>query len=131
MSFIQLNGLQDVQELPVAAEGRYPLVITSASLKDSKEGDGKNILCIVEVESDRKYANIFHYIALPRGDDKDKDQTMLLMAKRFFKQFGIPFEDGVELEAFVGSRCEGNVKVDEYQGQLRNVLMIDRLPTEG
>lgn len=130
MSFIQLTGLNDAKELPIAAEGRYPTVIVSAKLKDSSEGDGKNIMVVVEIEADRKYQNIFHYVALPRGEDKDKDQTMVLMAKRFFTQYGIPFDDGVEIEQIVGCRADCNIGQDEYQGQNRNVLKIDRLATE-
>jgi len=132
MSFIQLTGLADVQEAKTAPEGRYDLVITSASLKDSKgEDGGQNVLVLLEIENqDVKYANIFHYLALPRGKDKDKDVMMLLMIKRFFTQFGIPFDEGFDMEALVGSRAACNVKVGEFNDQPKNELVLDRLPSE-
>jgi alcohol dehydrogenase class IV len=132
MSFIELKGIDDVSELPYASEGRYDLVVTSSKLKDSSDGEGKNILVVVEIENaDRKYAPIFTYLGLPRGDDKDKDHQRLLGCKRFFHQFGIPMDNGVELEQMVGARAQGNVAIDEYQGENKNVLKVDRLPIEG
>jgi len=126
MSFIALKGIAEVAEPKAAPEGPYDLVITDAKLT---EKDGKhNIRLILGFENtDGKFANIFHYIALPRGEDAGKDQMMLLMAKRFFTQFEIPFDDGVEVESFVGSRARCNVKQDEYEGQIKNVLVLDRL----
>jgi hypothetical protein len=131
MSFISLPGLNDTRELPYAKEGRYPLVVTSAKVKPSNDGGGQNIMVVLDIEDSEKYQSIFHYVPLPRGDDKEKDQNRLLGAKRFFHQFGISMDNGVNMEDIVGSRAEGNLGVDEFEGQVRNVLKVDRLPTEG
>jgi hypothetical protein len=133
MSFIELAGIDEVSELPYAPEGQYDLVVTSAKLKDSSDGEGKNILVVLEIENaDRKYAPIFTYLGLPRGgDDKDKDAQRLLGCKRFFHQFGVPMDNGVELEQMVGCRSQGNLAVEEYQGENKNVLKVNRLPMEG
>jgi hypothetical protein len=136
MSFIQLHGIADVKEAKHVPEGRYPLIVTSAQLKDSKkEDDAQNILCILEVEDsiDPKPAPVFHYVALPRGKDAMKDQQMLLMAKRFFVQFDIPIDNGIELEQITGCRADGFLKVEEYpegSGNMKNTLQLDRLPSE-
>lgn len=130
MSFIQLTGINDVKELAAASEGRYSVVITQVDMHEKE--DKSSIRVVLEIEDGaNKYASIFHYIGLPDGKDGAKDQTKLLMAKRFMTQFHIPFEDGVDLEAFVGNRADCNLGVEEYQGQIKNVLKIDRLPNEG
>lgn len=141
MSFIQLTGIGDTKEPTVAPDGRYPLVITSATVKESKElkegqtKKGKNIMCVIEIEGEgahgEKFANIFHYISLPDGQDKDKDQTKLLMAKRFFVQFNVPMDgDGVEIEQIAGCRAEGNLGNETFEDKPRNVLKVDRMPSE-
>jgi len=131
MSFIDLKGLKDVKEPKNAPEGRYPLTIINAKMHETE--NGQSIATVIEVESGDpalRYANVFHYVALPNGKDVDKDQTKLLMAKRFFAQFGINADEGVELEHFVGSRGQGNLAVEEYQGQQKNTLKLDRLAAE-
>lgn len=129
MSFINLQGIQEVRELKNAPEGRYRMRIVNAQSHETD--NGMSIQTILEIEADERYANVFHYVALPNGKDAAKDQMKLLMAKRFFTQFGIPYEqNGVEIESFVGCAAEANLGVDEYQGQTKNVLKLDRLPTE-
>ena len=129
MSFIQLKGLNDVREKKPAPEGGYPLCVTNAKLTE-KEGK-KNVQLILEIEgTDEDYANIFHYLALPRGEDPAKDQTMMLMIKRFLTQFGVPTEDGFDIEALVGCRSDCMLKQDMYEGNVKNVIQLDRLPAE-
>lgn len=132
MSFIQLNGLNDVQPPEVHPEARAPLCIIDAKVT---EKDGKtNIRVLLEIEEPhptvgRSWANVFHYVSLPNSnDDADKVQTKLRMAKQFFKQFGVPFDDGLNVEEMVGCRSEGNLTVEEYEGQLSNKLKTDPLP---
>lgn len=131
MSFISLVGIKDVKELPHAAEGRYSLVVTEAKLVDGNKEGTQNIRCILEIEGEERYQNIFHYIALPDGSDAVKDQNKLLMAKRFFTQFKVDVDDGVEVESIPGSRAECNLGTDEFQGQTKNVLKLDRMAMEG
>ena len=132
MSFISLNGLNDVRPPEVHSEGRVPLCIVDAKLTE-KEGK-TNIRCIIEIEEPHpnpgsSWANMFHYVSMPNSnDDADKVQTKLRMAKQFFVQFGVPFDNGVEVEQMVGCRAEGNIIQDEFEGQPKNVLKTDPLP---
>ncbi|KKL81966.1 hypothetical protein LCGC14_1989450 [marine sediment metagenome] len=129
MSFIELPGLADTSEPKIVPEGEYDLCIIQAKLN---EKDGSvTIMTILDIEGQENAANVFHYIALPGPDDEeDKRKAKLLFAKRFFYQFGIEMDGGIELEQFVGSRALGNLKQDEYEGQLKNVLQVNRLPAE-
>jgi hypothetical protein len=129
MSFIELKGLDETSEPKVAPEAEYDLCITTAKLTE-KEGK-HNIMTIIEIEGESDFANVFHYIALPSEDDEDdKRKAKLLFAKRFFYQFGIEMDGGIELEQLVGSRARGKLKLDEYEGNLKSVLQVDRLPAE-
>jgi hypothetical protein len=128
MSFIELDGINDVHEPVTAPEGMYDLVIASATIKE-KEGK-KNIFCVIEFENtDTEYANILHNVSLPSSDDdSDKRKNKLLFAKRFFHQFNIPFEGGVDVEAFSGSRARCKVSVGEYDNKPQNKISLDSLP---
>jgi hypothetical protein len=133
MSFIEMPGLEDAQELKHAPEGEYDLVIENVSMRE-KEGTAyglikANILCILKIEgAGEDYANVMHNISLPSADDdQEKRKTKMLFARRFFEQFGVPYEGGVELEAFVGCRGRAKLVVDEYQGNVRNALQLERL----
>lgn len=128
MSFIELAGINDVHEPVVAPDGIYDLVIAAVQIKE-KDGK-KNILCILEFENtDADYANILHNVSLPSSDDdSEKRKNKLLFAKRFFHQFNIPFEGGVDIEAMHGCRGKARVKCDEYEGKVKNILNLDTLP---
>lgn len=132
MTFLSLNGINDVKAPEVHAEGRVQLVIADAKVT---EKDGKtNIRCILNIEEPHpnpqgQWSNIFHYVSLPgQNDDNDKVATKLRMAKQFFVQFGIPFDNGVNVEEMIGCRAEGNITQEEYEGQLSNKLKCDPLP---
>jgi len=127
MSFITLTGLEDAHEPKVAPEAEYELCIINAKMNE-KEGS-HTIMVVIEIEGEPDFGNVFHYVALP-GEDDDNAEFKLLMAKRFFTQFGIDMDGGVELEQFVGSRAKGRLIQDEYEGQLKNVLQVNRLATE-
>lgn len=131
MSFIEMPGLDSAKEKSVAPEGLYDLCITSAKVT---EKDGKrNIQTILEIEGgEEDYANVFHYISLVGpDDDKEKAEFKNLLAKRFFYQFGIPMEGGVEMEQFVGCRATAcRLTQEEYEGRLSNKLQVNSLPQE-
>ncbi|KKK65662.1 hypothetical protein LCGC14_2971870, partial [marine sediment metagenome] len=97
------------------------------------EKEGKHsIMTVIEVEGEPDVANVFNYIGLP-GEDDDQAEFKLLLAKRFFNQFGIEMNNGVELEQFVGSRAKGRLIQEEYpegSGLLKNTLQVNRLPME-
>ena len=130
MSFITLTGLEDASEKKVAPEGEYELCIIVAKMNE-KEGK-HSIMTVIEVEGEPDVANVFNYIGLP-GEDDDQAEFKLLLAKRFFNQFGIEMNNGVELEQFVGSRSKGRLIQEEYpegSGLLKNTLQVNRLPME-
>ena len=129
MSFIELPGLSDVKEPQIVPEGEYDLCIIQAKL--NKKEESTTIMTILEIEGKENAANVFHYIALPgENDEEDKRKTKLLFARRFFHQFGIEMDSGIELEQFVGSRSRCRLIQDEYEGNLKNVLQVNRLPAE-
>ena len=131
MSFIELKGIDDIQEQKAAPEALYDLCITSAKMK---EKDGKHSIALVlEIEGEPDYANVFHYVSLPgENDDEDKAKIKLLFAKRFFHQFGISLDNGVELEQLVGNRATGcRLVQEEFEKNVTNKLQVNRLPIEG
>lgn len=132
MTFLALNGINDVRAPEIHAEGRVPLCIVDAKVT---EKDGKtNVRVLLEIEEPHpqvgsSWQNIFHYVSLPNSnDDAEKVQTKLRMAKQFFIQFGIPFDNGLNIEEMVGCRAEANITVEEYEGQLSNKVKTDPLP---
>ena len=129
MTFIALQGIEEAHEPKVAPEGEYNLCIVNAKMN---EKDGKvNVMTILEIEGEPDFGNVFHYISIPtEDDDEDKTKAKMLFAKRFFVQFGIDVDDGVELDQFVGSRAVGKLTQDEYEGNIKNVLQVNRLPNE-
>ena len=131
MSFIDMPGLDDAKEAVAVAEGAYDLCIIDAQITE-KEGK-RSIRTIIEIEGEPDAGNLFHYIGLPHEDDKPEDRkTKNLFARRFFNQFDINVDGGVELEQFVGSRATAaKVVQDEWEGALRNNLKCDPLPMEG
>lgn len=132
MTFITMPGLSDVKEPIAVPEGsNYDLRIIGAKLRSK---DAKNdIEFIIEIDGEPEAANIFHYIGLVNEDDDDeKRKIKMLFAARFFNQFNIKTEDGVEMEQLVGARAT-NCKLDqkEWEGSLRNNLVLNPLPQEG
>jgi len=136
MSFIELPGLADVKEKYAAAEGLYDLCITSAKVTE-KEGK-HNIQTILTIEGPgdvSTYANVFHYLSLPGGDDDaDKKATKLLFLARFLGQFGIDASSGLETEQMVGSRASAcKLTQEEYpegSGLTNNKFSPNQLPKE-
>jgi hypothetical protein len=130
MSFIEMPGLGEAKEQIAAPEGQYDLCIVSAKMH---EKEGKNsIAMVLEIEGEPDYANVFHYIALPNSDDDEaKLKSKNLFAQRFFVQFGVPTDNGVELEQLVGCRATAcKLTQDEYEGNVSSKLQVNRLPAE-
>jgi len=130
MSFIEMPGLEDAKEAVAVPEGKYDLCVIQADLTE-KEGR-KSVRMILEIEGEEDAGNIFHYIGLPgEDDDADKRKSKMLFARRFFNQFGINTDGGFEMEQLVGARATAAMVVqDEYEGDLRNSLKTNRLPSE-
>lgn len=129
MSFIQLQGINDVQEPTVVAEGQYDLVIETAKIHKKEGSDKESILVIIGFEGRPDVSPIFHYMGLPNSDDESKSlQFKLLGIKRFCHMFGISCDAGVDLMSFPGSRARCNVGQDTYEGRTKNVIMVADLP---
>jgi len=132
MSFIELKGIENAREPEVAPEGEYSLCIINAKVQE-KEGK-TNIMNVLEIEGEPEMGNVFHYVSIPGPDDEDdKVKAKMLFARRFFTQFGIDVDGGVDTEQFVGSRALCKLTQEEYpegSGQLKNVLQVNRLPQE-
>lgn len=131
MSFIEMPGINDAKEPKVVPEGvDYDLIITSAKLKE-KEGK-QNVLIVLEIEGYPDAGNVMHNLSLIGANDEEETRKFkLLMAKRFFHQFGIEADGGFEIEQLVGHRASGcKLQVDIYEGQKNNKLKLDPLPTE-
>jgi len=130
MSFFELPGLSDVKEKYAASEGLYDLCIVGATVK---EKDGKtNVQCVLGIEGDDDYANVFHYLSLPGpDDDADKKAAKMLFLARFMHQFGIELGDGLETEQMVGCRASGCKLIqEEYEGNVNNKFNPNQLPKE-
>jgi hypothetical protein len=126
MSFIEVN-VDEVEEDKIAPEAIYPMLIVGTKFIEEKS----LIQVILSIEDDENYANVFHNIALPKpDDDAGKIRFKMLFTKRFLSQFDIPSDGGIETEAFVGCRADVNLKQEEYNGQFKNVLVLNRLPVE-
>lgn len=130
MSFIEMPGINDAKEPQIVPEGPYDLIITGAKLKE-KDGK-KNILIILEIEGYPEAANVMHNVSLVSAEDEDEKKAFKnLLAARFFYQFGIAVEGGVELEQLVGHRATAaKLTVDVYNNQKSNKLVLDPLPQE-
>ena len=127
MSFLELGGIDDVKELPIAAEGEYELVISKAD-GETKDNGVYQIRCMIEIQGDEKYAPIFHYLTMPGGDDDDEKRGFkLLFIKRFLTLFDITVDGGFDEESLVGARGLCNVTQDEYEGNTTNKIQLPRL----
>lgn len=129
MTFIAMQGIDDAREPDVMPEGEYDLVINDAKIRNT---EGKNdIMVIIAIEGEPNAANVFHFVSLPsEDDDDDKVKVKMLFARRFFHQFSIDVDGGVDTEQFVGSRCRGKLTQEEFEDNLSNKLQVNRLPAE-
>jgi len=128
MSFIELPGIDEVTEPEIRPTARYPLVITGAKIKPSKEKVGHNNIEVVigfDDDPEEIYIPIFQYLALPHPDDEVKSRRFKLRnIKSFCQVFGITVDGGINVEEFVGSRGECNVKAGDYEGRPKHELVL-------
>lgn len=123
MSFINVS-LGQAQEKEVLPEDKYDLIIESAEFNNEKKP------CVVvrcSVDGHPEAQPVWHRIFLPDdGDDAQKVNNKLLMAKAFCEAFSIPYEDsGFNTEDFIGA--DGNVYLeqDEYEGRVSNKIRLN------
>lgn len=135
MSLLKLVGVGDVQAPEVHPEGRVPLCILEA--KETEKDGHTNVRIMLEIEdphpvAGKEWAVMFHYLNPPQGDDdEEKVKNKLRMAKQFLIQFNIPIlDDDIDLATFAGSRADGNITIEEYNGASSNKLKCDPLPRD-
>lgn len=132
MSFVNLD-VTGAQEPQVVEENTYTHRIASAEQKDGKKPGAKNIEVITEIEgAGPNVPPVFTYLSLPNASDDDKaSRFKVLQLKRFMHAFDIPYDtEGFNLSDWLGCTGEVLTKVDEYEGNLKNVIQIPRLPHE-
>ena len=145
MPFIDMGtDFKDAKEAKVASNGPYDLKCRDTD--HVTEGEKNHIRVIIDILSDDPdddYAPIFHVVALPSQRDSVRDaekgnkdgttrRMKQLMTKRFLYLFSIPHTDeGFDPQDILGATARGTLEQDEYQGMLKNVIRLPRLPEEG
>ncbi|HEX6826448.1 MAG TPA: hypothetical protein VF077_09050 [Nitrospiraceae bacterium] len=136
MSFININLNQAEEAKPVVA-GFYDLTIAAAEKKFTKENKPQFRVQIA-IDGHDDAPNVFEYVPSPDPDlDTDKkslDFKVLLLA-RFCRLFKIPVSDeGYNpddlVQQMVGCTARAELKVEEYEGNLSNKLVVPRLTEE-
>lgn len=144
MSFIEMPGLNDVEETIVAPEDRYSLYIKDVDdyVKEESENAGGNIVIklLIAFDGHDEFQPFAHYLSMPGPhDDPEKAKTKFRMVKRFLRHVGLNFDDGFDPLELEGLRFDSNVRQEQQQnadgsprfeddGQpaLRNVLSVPK-----
>ncbi len=112
---------EDVHDPKVQPTGNYNLTVSNAKGEVADDGNGvkyvKTITAQVDFDDVQGAATIFHRMAMPKpDDDKKKADFKILMAKKFYKLFGVPVGPrGFNTTDLIGARAT-SVLVD-YKGE--------------
>jgi len=138
MGFIQLKGIDEVQELELAPEGEYSLSITDAEYYTNDSGRGV-IRCRIEFEDHDNFSGFNHWVALPDNeldnpdnDDKGQEKMTRMMrgVKRFLHLWGVePGADGFDPADLNGASAMANVgqTTNDETGDVFNDLRVPRI----
>jgi len=128
MSFIEIEGLGDDYEDKPVPEGEYEVRVEDIKEQTAKDGKSVQIMCMIKVQHPDfpDSATIFHYLTFPNDDDDtEKRRTKMRMNGRFLKAFGVKFEKkGFNGEDIIGCTAMLGLKQEEYEGSVRNSLML-------
>lgn len=144
MSFIEMPGLGDMEELRVADEGTYDLIITRKEsyaktpdgerVQPDTEGfvtimeDAQNYVIALTIGFDGQpeLQPFSHWVTLPVPlDDPDKQQGKIRRLKRFLMLTNTPFDqNGFEEDDLVGATFSGRV-TQETMTNAEGVEMTD------
>ena len=143
MSFIELEGMNDLKEPTLAPDGEYALMITSAELKDSRNSPGRGVIhCRIEFEDHDDYQSFMHWVALPSRqldidqnpdgpeEGQKKYNRMMLGVKRFLTLFNVPMENGFNVEELSGARTVAGVTQEareDDESQINQRLVVPRV----
>jgi len=127
MSFIQLEGLNEVAEPQIQPEGSYDLVISD--VEDYVNDNGRTIIRLrLEFEGNDEAASFLYWISLPKEDDEIETQKLLLLStKRCLAAFGISIDDGFDPSDLVGATGNSAVSVEIPEG-MDNEVNVLKLP---
>jgi len=136
MSFIEINGLGDVQEDSVQPEGEYNLIVVDRYTYQ-KEGASNYIIRIkhaFEGIDNAMPATI--WLSLPGPDDTpDVMKFKLRTLARYLHASGIPFESNgfndEDIEIGTTFSCRVTLSEPDDNGNSYNNLLLPRLPHEG
>lgn len=110
MAFVELNGIEDVNEPQVQDDGEYVLVVEDAAPHTSETSKKTSIRVILGFADIPDAANIFHYLPLAADDDDENKRKMkMLMTRRFLEHFQVPYDNGLNTEDLLG--CSALTKV--------------------
>lgn len=139
MSFIELNGINEVVEPTIAPDGSYELMI---SIVDPyTKDDGRSVIkTSIEFVDFPDYARFNNWLALPDrkldienhegGHDagQKKFNNMLLNVKRFLALWSIQADNGFDPMDLMGARCHANITSEtDDQGRTFQRLLIPRI----
>jgi len=129
MSFIEITGMDEVQEPQLAPEGQYDLRITYA--QDYVNDKGTPLVrCSIAFDGHPEYANMNYWIVLPQEDlDQDANTKRILAVKRFLVLFNVPFENGFNVEDLLGATGTAFVAQSEADedGNIYNELRVPKI----
>ena len=133
MSFIEVEGLSEVQEGKIHPEGMVDLRVDDAEQYTNDKGRDV-IRCRIRIEEEGEWMPFMHFLAMPmEEDDQDKRKTIIRSMKRFLYWFNVPMEDnGFAVEDITG--CTANLMIiqqesqDETSDDMFNALKLPRVP---
>lgn len=131
MSYIEMPGLDTLEDVKVAPEDRYSLVIKDVDeyVKEEHNGEGGNTVIALTIGFDGhdEYQTFRHYLSMPGPNDSpEKAMTKARMLKRFLKLADIPFSsDGFDTQELMGARFDANVGLETVTDMQGNERMDD------
>lgn len=135
MSFINVN-LNAAEEAKPVTPGFYDLTIAAAEVKQTKENKPQYRVQI-SIDGHDDAPNVFEYVPIPSPelDEKRALEFKTLLLARFLRLFKINVgNDGFDYEdlaqQMVGATARGELKIEEYEGNTSNRLIVPRLQEE-
>lgn len=120
---MRIPNLSDIPEQKPVPEGEYRLRIVKATEIKSERTGRSGIQFICRVLDDEDAQPVFHSLWLPfDSEDDEKRKTMWRMVKEFMDAIGVDSSSEPELQDFVGVEFDALLKIDEYEGRVRNEI---------
>ena len=132
MSFIELQGIEDVKEKELLPVAEYDFVVTDVKGEESSDSDAYKIRVRLEAEgAGDEYQPIWHYLTTPgSNDDADKRYWKLIMIKRFLHMCNLKLDGGFNMEDLMGARLRAKIDASEYEGREGRNLLLPQVPNE-